>query len=42
MALSDDSNILAVGVAYEDSAVTGINGDQNDNSAQDAGAVSLY
>jgi len=33
---------LAVGARGEDSAATGINGDQADNSAQDAGAVYLY
>jgi trimeric autotransporter adhesin len=40
--LSGDGSTLAVGAFFEDSAATGIGGDQNDNSAGDAGAVYLY
>ena len=42
IALSDDGNTLAVGAKTEDSAATGINGNQADNSANDAGAVYVY
>lgn len=42
LALSDDGNTLAVGAYREDSAVTGIDGDDTDNSAQQAGAVYVY
>jgi hypothetical protein len=42
LALSADGNTLAVGVQAEDSAATGIDGDQTDNSAPDSGAVYLY
>jgi hypothetical protein len=42
MSLSDDGNTLAVGANGEDSSATGINGDQNDNSMQSAGAVYVY
>ena len=37
LALSDDT--LVMGAAYEDSAATGVNGDQADNSARNAGAA---
>jgi hypothetical protein len=40
LALSGDT--LAVGATGEDSAATGIDGDQNDNSATSAGAVYLF
>lgn len=40
--LSSDGNTLAVGTQLEDSAATGINGNQADNSAPDAGAVYAY
>ena len=40
VALSRDA--LAVGAQGEDSAATGIDGDQADNSAEDSGAVYLY
>src|SRR5436190_2250217 len=40
--LSGDSNTLAVGAPNEDSAAQGINGNQNDNSADEAGAVYLF
>ncbi len=39
VALSADGNTLAVSAYQEDSNATGINGDQNDNSAGGAGAV---
>ena len=42
VSLSADSNTLAVGAKYEDSAATGIDGDQSDNTAGSAGAVYLY
>ena len=42
IALSADGNTLAVGSAAEDSGATGINGDQNDNSADGAGAVYVF
>ena len=40
--LSGDGNTLAVGAPNEDSAAQGINGNQNDNSADEAGAVYLF
>ncbi|ULA65552.1 MAG: Integrin [Nitrospira sp.] len=40
LALSDDT--LAVGASREDSAATGVNGDQADNSAADSGAVYVF
>jgi tartrate dehydratase beta subunit/fumarate hydratase class I family protein len=42
MSLSDDGNTLAVGANAEDGSAKGINGDQNDNSMQSAGAVYVY
>jgi len=42
LALNEDGSTLAVGARGEDSAATGINGDQSDNSVQNAGAVYLY
>ncbi len=42
LALSGDGNTLAVGATYEDSASTGINGDQMSNAAADSGAVYVY
>ena len=42
IALSGDGNTLAVGALTEDSAATGINGNQADNSAQSAGAVYVF
>jgi cysteine-rich repeat protein len=42
IALSADGSTLAVGAVYEDSAATGIDGDQVDNSASDAGAVYVF
>ena len=40
VALSGDT--LAVGARFEDSTATGIDGDQSDNSAPDAGAVYVF
>src|SRR4029078_5735426 len=37
MSLSDDGNTLVVGAIGEDSAATGINGDQSDDSAMNSG-----
>ena len=42
IAVSSDGNTLAVGAYAEDSNATGINGDQNDNSAATSGAVYLF
>ncbi|MCP9456746.1 MAG: FG-GAP repeat protein [Nitrospira sp.] len=42
VALSPDGQTLAVGAPFEDSAATGINGDQSNNLALDSGAVYLY
>lgn len=42
VSLSADGNTLAVGALQEDSAAAGINGDQNDNSSEDAGAVYVF
>jgi hypothetical protein len=42
VALSDDGATLAVGAANEDSAATGFNGNQADNSLIDAGAVYVF
>ena len=42
VSLSADGNILAVGATGERSSASGINGDQNDNSVDRAGAVYLY
>jgi len=42
LALSGDGNTLAVGALTEDSAATGVNGNQADNSAQSAGAVYVF
>jgi hypothetical protein len=42
LALSGDGSVLVVGADYEDSAATGINGDQSDNSAVHSGAVYIY
>jgi hypothetical protein len=40
--LSGDGDTLAVGAILEDSAATGIGGDQADNTAADAGAVYVF
>ncbi len=42
VALSGDGNTMAVGATTEDSAATGINGNQADDSAQSAGAVYVF
>jgi hypothetical protein len=42
LALSQDGNTLAVGAHGEASAATGINGNQDDNSAGDAGAAYVF
>jgi hypothetical protein len=42
VALSRDGSTLAVGAQTEGSAATGVNGDQADNSAGDAGAVYVF
>ena len=42
VALSHDGNTLAVGAMGEDSAATGIDGDQNDNSIDNAGAAYVF
>jgi cysteine-rich repeat protein len=42
LALSDDGSTLAVGALYEKSAATGIDGDQNDDSHEYAGAVYVF
>lgn len=42
VALSGDGSTLAVGAPDEDSAATGIGGDQTDDSARDAGAVYVF
>ncbi|KPJ95289.1 MAG: hypothetical protein AMJ55_04180 [Gammaproteobacteria bacterium SG8_15] len=40
--LSADGNTLVVGAGIEDSAAEGVDGDQDDNSAADAGAVYVF
>jgi hypothetical protein len=42
VALAADGNTLAVGVRFEDSAATGIGGNQGNNSAVNSGAVYLF
>jgi hypothetical protein len=42
VALSADGSTLAVGAPYEDSAARGIDGDQADDSASDAGAAYVF
>ncbi|HWU86176.1 MAG TPA: hypothetical protein VN253_02830 [Kofleriaceae bacterium] len=42
VALSADGSIMAVGAFGEDSAATGVNGNQLDNTATDAGAVYVF
>jgi hypothetical protein len=41
-ALSGDGATLAVGAGFEDSAATGIGGDQTSNAATDSGAVYVF
>ncbi len=40
--ISADGDTMAVSAIFEDSAATGINGDETDNSALDAGAVYVF
>jgi len=42
VALSEDGVILAVGVSGEDSAATGVDGDETDNTATNSGGVYLF
>ena len=42
LALSGDGNTMAVGAPTEDSAATGMNGDQTDDSATSAGTAYLF
>jgi hypothetical protein len=42
VALGDNGSVLAVGAKYDNSAATGVDGDQNDTSAPHSGAVWLY
>ena len=42
LALSGDGDSLAVGTRLEDSAATGVDGDQQDNTARNAGAAYVY
>ena len=42
VAFSSDGNTLAVGAAWEDSAVSGVGGNQADNSAINSGAVYVF
>ncbi|MBK7827081.1 hypothetical protein [Nannocystis sp.] len=42
VALSTDGNTLAVGACYEDSAATGVDGDQANNNAMDSGAAYVF
>jgi hypothetical protein len=42
VALSPDGQTLTVGAPFEDSAATGVNGDQSNNLAPDSGAVYLF
>jgi len=42
VSISGDGNTLAVGAPFEDSAATGINGDQGDNSVENSGAVYIF
>ena len=42
VALSDDGTTLAVSANLEDSAATGVNGNQHDNSMENSGAVYMF
>ncbi|MFL2553877.1 MAG: integrin [Candidatus Rariloculaceae bacterium] len=42
LAVSGDGNVLVVGAQYEDSSAQGINGLQDNDSAQEAGAVYVF
>lgn len=42
VALSENGSSLVVGAPWEDSIATGINGDQNDNNAENSGATYVF
>ena len=42
VSLSEDGNVLAVGALREDSAATGVDGDQSSKAAPDAGAAYVF
>jgi hypothetical protein len=42
VALNDNGHLLAVGAPYDDSTATGINGNREDASGSDSGAIWLY
>jgi hypothetical protein len=42
VALSGDGNTLVVSAPYEDSSATGVNGNQEDNSVENSGAVYVF
>ncbi len=42
VSISGDGNTLAVSASFEDSAATGVNGNQGDNSAEGSGAVYVF
>jgi hypothetical protein len=42
VALTRDGKLLVVGAPKEDSAAKGVGGNQNDNSAEEAGAVYVF
>jgi hypothetical protein len=42
MALSKDGKLMAVGARSEGSAAKGVNANQNDNGAPEAGAVYVF
>ncbi|WP_413662830.1 histidine kinase [Microbulbifer sp. CNSA002] len=42
VSLSENGDTLAVGALGEDSHASGINGDEQDNNAQDSGAIYIY
>ena len=42
VSLNGDGSTLAIGAPLEDSAATGINGDQSDNTAPESGAVYVF
>ena len=42
LSFSDDGNTLAAGATSDESAATGINGDESDTSAYQAGALYIF
>lgn len=42
VSLNHDGRALAVGAMYEDSSATGLNGDEQDNSIENSGAVYMF